>query len=311
MRIGIIGAGIAGLACATRLTGVGHDVVLFDKGRGPGGRLSTRRLATDAGEIGFDHGAQYMTARDPAFVAQIERWAAAGHAARWPAAGNDAWVGTPAMNAPVRALAAPLDVRWHRRVDRVVRAGQDWVFEGDGVDAGRFDAAIVAVPAEQAGPLVEAGRPDWAAQARATPSAPCWTVMAAYDRPLPIAADRLTDLGIIASAIRNSAKPGRADPEAWVLQASGDWSARHIEDDPAMVERALTAAFANATDVGLPSPMATSTHRWRYAKSGRLGQDALWDGGLRLGVCGDWLLGGRVEAAWLSGDRLAGRISTG
>ena len=311
MRIGIIGAGIAGLACATRLTGAGQDVVLFDKGRGPGGRLSTRRLATDSGEIGFDHGAQYMTARDPAFVAQIERWVAAGHAARWPAAGDDAWVGTPAMNAPVRALAAPLDVRWHRRVDRVVRAGHDWVFEGDGVDGGRFDAAIVAVPAEQAGPLVEAGRPDWAAQARATPSAPCWTVMAAYDRPLPIAADRLTDLGIIASAIRNSAKPGRADPEAWVLQASGDWSARHIEDDPAMVERALTAAFADATDVGLPSPMATSTHRWRYAKSGRLGQDALWDGGLRLGVCGDWLLGGRVEAAWLSGDRLAGRISAG
>jgi len=192
-----------------------------------------------------------------------------------------------------------------------VRAGQDWVFEGDGVDGGRFDAAIVAVPAEQAGPLVEAGRPDWAAQARATPSAPCWTVMAAYDRPLPIAADRLTDLGIIASAIRNSAKPGRADPEAWVLQASGDWSARHIEDDPAVVERALTAAFADATDVGLPSPAVISTHRWRYAKSGRLGQDALWDGGLRLGVCGDWLLGGRVEAAWLSGDRLAGRISTG
>ena len=311
MRIGIIGAGIAGLACATRLTGVGHDVVLFDKGRGPGGRLSTRRLATDAGEIGFDHGAQYMTARHPAFVAQVERWAAAGHAARWLAAGDDAWVGTPAMNAPVRALAAPLDVRWHRRVDRVARAGQDWVFEGDGVDAGRFDAASVAVPAEQAGPLVEAGRPDWAAQARATPSAPCWTVMAAYDRPLPIAADRLTDLGIIASAIRNSAKPGRADPEAWVLQASGDWSARHIEDDPAVVERALTAAFADATDVGLPSPVVTSTHRWRYAKSGRLGQDALWDGGLRLGVCGDWLLGGRVEAAWLSGDRLAGRISTG
>jgi predicted NAD/FAD-dependent oxidoreductase len=311
VRIGIIGAGIAGLACATRLTGAGHDVVLFDKGRGPGGRLSTRRLATDAGEIGFDHGAQYMTARHPAFVAQVERWAAAGHAARWLAAGDDAWVGTPAMNAPVRALAAPLDVRWHRRVDRVVRAGQEWVFEGDGVDGGRFDAAIVAVPAEQAGPLVEAGRPDWAAQARATPSAPCWTVMAAYDRPLPIAADRLTDLGIIASAIRNSAKPGRADPEAWVLQASGDWSARHIEDDPAVVERALTAAFADATDVGLPSPAVTSTHRWRYAKSGRLGQDALWDGGLRLGVCGDWLLGGRVEAAWLSGDRLAGRISTG
>ena len=309
MRIGIVGAGMAGLSCATALVEAGHDVVVFDKGRGPGGRMSTRRLTTDLGEIGFDHGAQYVTARDPAFVARIERWADSGHVAHWAAAGDDAWVGTPAMNAPIRDLTAHLDVRWHRRIDRLTRTVDGWTCHGDDVEATPFDGVVVAVPAEQVVPLVQAHRPDWAEQARATPSDPCWTVMAAYDRRLPIEADRLTDRGIIASAVRNSSKPGRAGAEAWVLQATAAWSTRHIEDDPASVEGALIAAFAADSGVDLPSPVATSAHRWRYAKSGRLGQDALWDGAQRLGVCGDWLPGSRVEAAWLSGRRLAGMVA--
>ena len=305
MRIGIVGAGISGLSCATLLVERGHDVVLFDKGRGPGGRMSTRRLTTSLGEIGFDHGAQYMTARDPAFVAQVERWSESGYVARWIPAGDDGWVGTPAMNAPVRALASRLDVRWRCRVDEMTHATDGWTFHGDGIDSAPFDGVIIAVPAEQVVSLLDAHRPDWAGLALVTPSDPCWTVMAAYGARLPIGPDRLTDRGIIASAVRDSAKPGRGDAEAWVLQATGAWSSTHIEDDPDVVELELLKAFAAGIARDLPRPIATSVHRWRYAKSGRLGQDALWDGSRRVGVCGHWLLGGRIEVAWLSGRRLA------
>jgi predicted NAD/FAD-dependent oxidoreductase len=304
-RIGIVGAGMAGLSCATLLAAAGYRVVLFDKGRGPGGRMATRRVATELGEVVFDHGAQYLTARGPDFVTQVERWRDAGHVARWPAAGADAWVGTPAMNAPIRDLAAAQDVHWHRRVDRIARTDRGWRFHGDDIDAAPFDVAIVAVPAEQVAPLVRAHRPDWAAQAQATPSDPCWTVMAAYRDHLTVGPDRLTDRGILASAVRNAAKPDRADIEAWVLQADANWSAAHIEDDPESVQQALLAAFAAETGCDLPAPLATSVHRWRYAKSGRLGRDALWDDALHLGVCGDWLIGARIEAAWQSGRRLA------
>ncbi len=102
MRIGIVGAGIAGLACAHRLAGRGHDVVLFDKGRGPGGRMSTRRVQTPGGEAHFDHGAQYFTVRDDDFAQQVSAWIDDGVVAPWPAAGSGAYVGVPAMNSPVR-----------------------------------------------------------------------------------------------------------------------------------------------------------------------------------------------------------------
>ena len=96
MRIAIVGAGIAGLSCAHALQADGNTVTVFDKGRGPGGRMATRRVDTALGTIAFDHGAQYFTARDPAFVQTVVRWSEESVAARWPAAGDDAWVGTPA-----------------------------------------------------------------------------------------------------------------------------------------------------------------------------------------------------------------------
>ena len=303
MRVAIIGAGMAGLACAERLRAGGHAVTAWDKGRGPGGRMATRRMDTPAGPVSFDHGAQYFTARDPDFAGRVAGWAAEGHAARWPAAGPDAWVGTPGMNAPIRAMAAAGDVRFGVRIDALVRTAQGWGVRGDGVAEDGYDAVVIAVPAEQVAALAGVHAPAFAAQAQAVRSAPCWTLMAAFAAPLPFAADVIRGQGIIDWAARNSAKPGRGGPEAWVLHATPDWSTAHLEEDAAAVLPRLLAALGQATGASLPPPIVAAAHRWRYARAGSLGCDALWNGS--LGLCGDWLAGPRVEAAWLSGRRLA------
>jgi renalase len=300
MKIAIVGAGMAGLSCAEALRAAGLEVTLFDKGRAPGGRMSTRRMPTPAGEAGFDHGAQYFTARDPAFRALVEQWHAIGLAAPWPAAGADAWVGIPTMNAPAKHLAAALDVRCQVQVASLEREGSSWHVGG-----GVFDGVLVAVPAEQAGPLLQQWSPHFAALAVQTLSAPCWTVMAAFAESLPITADVLREDGIIGWAARNSAKPGRSGPESWVIQAGPDWSRANLEQDPAAIVAPLLHAFAERAGIPLPDPSAAAAHRWRYARSGTAGEGSLWDTGLRLGVCGDWLLAPRVEAAWLSGRQLA------
>jgi renalase len=176
----------------------------------------------------------------------------------------------------------------------------DWSIDGE-----RFDAAIVAVPAEQVEPLVIVHDAAVADAARSAVSDPCWTVMAAFDGVVPIDTDRLTDVGIIGSAVRNSAKPGRTGPEAWVLQANADWSRVHLEDEREMVEQTLLEAFVDHIDGGMPALIATRAHRWRYAKAKALNGKAFWNADIRLGACGDWLFGPRIEAAWLSGQKLA------
>ncbi|MDM7957260.1 NAD(P)/FAD-dependent oxidoreductase [Blastomonas sp.] len=305
MKIAIIGAGLAGLSAAAALQRAGHDIVLFDKARGPGGRMSTRRVETAQDMAFFDHGAQYFTARDADFAAEVARWEAAGTAARWPAAGDDAWVGTPGMNGIIKALAAGHDVRWNCRIETIARDGTLWqLAHADGVETA--DAVIVAVPAEQVGDLVAAHQAEWAGLAQATRSQPCWTVMAAFDARVEFAADSLRNCGAIGWAARNSAKPGRSGPESWVVQGSPDWSAEHLEDDGDAVIARLLAELAEAVGEGLPGILAVQAHRWRYAMSGAAGKTALWDGSLRLGLCGDWLIGPRIENAWVSGRALAG-----
>ena len=308
MQIAIVGAGLAGLACAAALDAAGHRVTLFDKARGVGGRMSTRRVATACGEAGFDHGAQYLTARDAGFRAQVRSWSEAGLVAPWPAAGADAFVGTPTMNAPLRHLSARLDVRASQRIDRLARASGAWHLHGDGTVAGPFDTVVVALPAEQAAILLRDVEAAFAGRAAATRSMPCWTVMAAFAERLPVAADVLRDRGAVGWAARNSAKPGRSGPEAWVVQAGPDWSAAHLEDAPDAVLRELLSAFAGILDVVLPAPLAASAHRWRYSRSGAAGDGLLWSPEQHLGVCGDWLLGPWVECAWLSGTRLADAV---
>ncbi len=308
MKSAIIGAGMAGLACAESLRAGGVEVTLFDKGRHPAGRLSTRRVETRLGPAAFDHGAQYFTARDPAFRARVQRWSQRELAAPWLAAGEDAWVGTPGMSAPAAEMAEHLDVRWSTRIAAVTRRDGLWHLAAEGLAGSGFDTVVVAVPAEQVAALVASFAPAMAALAGRTPSQPCWTLMASFAEALPISADVLARRGDVAWAARNSAKAGRSGPEAWVVQASADWSREHLEEDGGTVAAALLRAFGEAAGIALPHPLSLDAHRWRYAKSGAAGVRFSWDATQRLGICGDWLIGPRVEAAWMSGTALATAI---
>lgn len=307
MRIVIIGAGMSGLACAQALEQMGHEVALFDKGRGPGGRMSTRRVAVDEAQIAFDHGAQFFTARDPAFRVQVEQWHKGGLVAPWPAARADAWVGTPGMNAPVAHMASAHNARFASHAMGLVREGAEWrVLLNDGTRHGPYDAAVLALPAEQAAAFLGTYDLTMAACAIAARSQPCWTAMIAFAERLPIAVDVLPPSGPVGWAARNSAKPGRPATEAWVVQASPAWSTEHLEDDAAQVAAHLADWLAGqAGGAPLPVRLHLSAHRWRYAVAQRSPKGALWNAKLRLGACGDWLLGPRIELAWLSGTRLA------
>lgn len=307
MDIGIIGAGMAGLACGAALTEGGHSVRLFDKGRGPGGRMSTRRMSVDGAEYAFDHGAQYITAQDPRFRAQLALWESEGVIARWPAAGDDAFVGTPGMNAPVKAMAEKANVAFMTRIASIRREGKAaWLLREDGEVEGPFDAVIVAVPAEQAAPLLTAHVPAMAEAASAVISLPCWTLMAAFAARID-ASDCLRNAGPIGWAARNSAKPGRGDGECWVVQGSPQWSAENLECEPAEAQAMLLAALGDALGA-LPAVISASAHRWRYSSVPVSDAGALWDDASMIGACGDWLLGPRVEQAYLSGIMLAERI---
>ncbi|MBB3033150.1 NAD(P)/FAD-dependent oxidoreductase [Alteriqipengyuania lutimaris] len=303
MRIAIIGAGMAGLSCAVQLREAGHAVSVFDKGRGPGGRMATRRMEHEGETFAFDHGAQYFTAREIAFQARVRAWEAEGIVAAWPAAKEGAWVGTPSMNAPIHAMAEEAGAIFGTRIHALERVGHQWRLAGAS-DEEMFDAVVVAVPAEQVAPLLASHAPDLAEDARDVTSEPCWTAMVAFEGRVD-APDTLSEAGAIGWAARNSAKPGRdAEQECWVIQANPRWSRAQLEREAENVGEELLAHFARAVG-DLPAVLFRTAHRWRYAMCEKNDAGALWDADLRIGVCGDWLSGPRVENAFLSGLELA------
>ncbi len=338
-EIAVIGAGIAGIACARTLVQAGHKVTVFEKSRGAGGRMSTR--TSEFG--GFDHGAQYFTVRDARFEKAlaispelVRRWSAntvrildeAGRVVASSLPPKEAhWVATPGMSALVRQWAKPLvaktQLHFETQVTRIQTdslAPKRWQLQTEGPGAttsvhSGFDAVIMAVPSVQAQALLlssQIAKPLMGEIAKVS-VAPCWTLMLAFPQAVQPA---LAHLGPqwnaarsthhrIAWLARESSKPGRGPIERWTVQASPEWSERHLEDDAERVKAKLLKAFTEVTGIRAQPPYA-EVHRWRYAQTTEpLGKSHLWDAKLGIGACGDWCLGHRVEDGFVSGLELA------
>ena len=335
----VIGAGIAGVACARTLVQAGHRVTVLEKSAGLGGRMATRSSAFGT----FDHGAQYFTVRDPRFVKALEtvpnlckRWSAntvrvLDELGRVAAAGLTAreshWVPTPGMNALVKAWAKPLEHGQQFESKTKVTAIEadslnpsQWQLRTMGADDSQhvysgFDGVLLAIPAAQARNLLAGLKTTsaMAAQLDTVKVAPCWTLMLAFPQAMQ---PNLSALGPqwnaarsthhrIAWLARESSKPGRGAVERWTVQASAAWSQEHLQDNPQRVQDKLLKAFSEITGIRA-EPAHIDTARWLYAQTTQpLGKSHLWDVKSGIGLCGDWCIGHRVEDAFVSGLELA------
>lgn len=306
--VAVIGAGIAGLACANQLKANGIAVTLFDKARGGGGRLSTRRVTTARGEIAFDIGATHFTVRGAAFAKCVEQWQKAGLATPWPAAGKDSWIGTPSMNAPIKAEAALHDVSWCTQIIGLARTDQGWYLHSRHDRFGPYDSVILAVPGEQAAPLLSLHDFSMARQAVKARSRSVWTAMFAFDSPVSgLRNFNRCDPPII-FAVRGNARPGRSPIEHWTVQADWNWSEAHIDRSTEEVAADLLCEFEKAVGAELPATIFASAHRWRFAQPEGGNRGVSWNSDIKIGACGDWLTHGFVELAWVSGDALGQTI---
>ena len=326
LQVAIVGAGVAGAAAARAIADAGRGRTRCRRGRGPGGRLSTRRY----GEVAFDHGAQYFTVRDERFARVARAFWHEGLLAEWKGAvpvigplteaarrvseGKDARVvATPGMSALIERMLAGAATRFATPVERIVRDSDALRLHGaQEAPLGRYDAVVVAVPAPQAATLVAPVSQELASRIEAARMDPCWAAMLHFDAALGVSwPAAVSTTGPLAWLANDTSKPGRPGAgESWVLHASPEWSRAHLEEPAEEVLRLLLEAFFTTTALPPRAPAFARAHRWRYARTAvALGEPCLWDPAARLAVCGDWCLGARVEAAFLSGSAAAGRIN--
>lgn len=307
-RIAVIGAGLAAVACASRLQ---HEfripAVIFEKSRGRGGRCATKRTADG---LLVDHGAQYFTIRDPLFSSTVHQ--ACGDALLSITApitspdgttipGEPRWYHRDGNSRLARDLGPDLDVRSATEISRCEPLDHSWLVNGE-----RFDAVVSTAPLPQSYRIL--GLSDAPPQ-----YIPCLTLILSLQGP---------PTGRAASdyAVRDRSGPLEwsacenhkltriaSDRTVFVSQASEAFSREFLEADPAIWAAALTDLTVRTWNVNPADIIERFTHRWRYA---RIASPATLPP-LPPGAffAGDATSASRIESAWLNGRETAARVA--
>jgi renalase len=334
--VAIIGAGMAGLMAATALQARGYSAVVLDKGRGVGGRMSTRRID----DLSLDHGAQYVTASDPAFAKQLDQWRHDGLIRSWfdqlpvmdeqgtltiaAMADKPRFIPTgKGMSAWPKALAQSLTTKTSWRVSRLELTCNGWTVWGEVLGSDQFEALqaralIITSPLPQTLDLFANSdidlQPDQHQTLSAIDYSPCWSVMVVADKaqvtlPAPGGFKGYgtgEPIGWVADNTQKYNLP--SNKAALTIQAGPQWSQDHLEATPEQVWGQLRPHCAPFL-----APTAKveqwQAHRWRYAfpvnpladcATMRVAQVPLcWLAGDAFGTLAE--RGGKVETAALSG----------
>lgn len=320
MNVAIVGAGLAGLTAARALVQAGHEVVVFDKGRSPGGRLATRRI----GAARLDHGAQFFTVRSDAFAAEVQRWRDDGLVFEWcrgfASSGSADRVGDGypryavhgGMNALAKHLARGLDVRCDSLVFSLHRSpgagGGEWEVKLDDASVLRADALVVTCPLPQTASLL--------ISAEVAVPETLWRT--SYDRTLCLLAvvsgpTAIPEPGGVQGAdgftfIADNHRKGISDVHAVTFHADPAWSEAHWDIEPHQAHR-LLIELAQPW-LGEATVLDSQLKRWRFATPRTIWPTPTWqpDGAGGVAVAGDAFAGPRVEGAALSGSAAAAAL---
>lgn len=320
MRVAVIGAGIAGLACARELARHGIHAAVFEATSELGGRCATVRL----GPYVFDSGATSIAPRQmsiaqvmlqelpqddlvlvekPIYIHQFGRIAP----------GDPTRNGTPRYcyrsgNQQLAALLADgLDIRLDSPIDKEsILTRTDYQIAGE-----RFSHVVVTPPVAQAIELLRAlgeGRGLGNIYYR-----PCISVLLGYDKPIgPLPYHAILNPEqrhpLTWVSIENAKSPDRA-PEghtAMVAQMNVAFSREYMEAEDATIVTETVDHVSRLFGSDFREAQACKVVRWPYSQPETAAVfDAVNRPQDRVLIASDGVTAGRVEYAFEAGTRVA------
>ena len=324
MQIAIIGAGLSGLTAANNLKNHA-EITIFEKARDVGGRMSNRC----AKPYFFDHGAQFFSAQTNEFKAFIAPMITDGIMNSWNARfaeiegraiirerrWNDDYphyVGVPGMSSIAKHLSNGMNLKLETRVQSMSKQMSKWSLADDqGHSLGEYDWVISAIPAEQAAGLLPSSLPLYP-EVSSIKMEGCFSMMLGFDQALPLEFDSALVRGEDISWISvNSSKFDRKGGFCLLVHSTNSWADAHRNDDREEIMHYLCLQTSLVIGHDVRKADHKTIHGWHYANAKkRTGDTHFIDTNENIGVCGDWCIQGRVEAAFTSGFDLGKRILT-
>ena len=323
----IVGAGLCGLHAAARLQAAGRSVLVLEKSRGLGGRAATRRWNNRP----VDHGAQFFTAKNPEFIAQVARWMEAGVCHEWTRGlhrfsggqlhepmdrSHPRYACRAGMASLGRTLGDPLGdiVRRESKVSRLAVVDGQWQVTLEDGRLLQSRSVLLTPPPAQSRALLAETVPMVAQELNRHRSWPCLAMAACFSRTeLPWQGIQAPDDEVLTWIGHDTSKRPELHPGHTILMlhAAPSFSIANADAPEGEIAAALLRRASEMTSLDWSSPHEIFLQRWRHALPT---SDATPSGPIThtfpapLVVAGDWCAGGRIEGAWLAGCDAAERL---
>ena len=217
------------------------------------------------------------------------------------------YVGSPKNCSLAEHLAAELNILTQERIVQIRYTKKGWfIINQDNKEHGPFPRLILTLPPEQ---LYELLPKRLSIPGHKVQSHPQHALMMRFKEPLNIDLEAIHfQHPVLYWFCKESSKPRRSSLHQWTLLTNPSWSSNHVEQDPESLVSELCTELSKALQIPI-TPEQHQIHRWRYAQADNpLHIGSWWNEEYQIGACGDWLHGGSIEGAFLSGVHLAGRI---
>lgn len=335
MIIAIVGAGLAGLTAGKILAQKGHEVIVLEKSRGYGGRLSTR-YAGEQNHIKLDHGASYIEKGGSLFSEFIDELSGKGILTPWtdsfafvneegffeshPSRENkQIYAATNGMNSIGQYLSRWVDVRQNTRVSGITmvapgaRRKRPWIINLEDASVLEADALILATPAIQASGLLQTAQDETPVRALHALTSTirydsAFTAMLGYgQREIPAWKGIHCSHKVLSFVSNESSKRDNGELTL-VVQATKEYSYENRDTDPAVVKQEIIEAISENLGQWAGIPDWSQVHFWRYAQPvNHLNMPYLESSQdyAPLALVGDYFDGNSMEAAYVSGRKLA------
>ncbi len=332
----VVGAGVAGLACAGELGRRRVSAVVLERSRGVGGRCATRRLP-DGQPV--DHGVPFFHTRSHEFGVALNALGEEGKLHGWPVdvrgrrlacqrtaftAGSKRWARAEGVNAFPRHLARDLDVRLHSRVVALAEQGDRLAVVMQ--DGSRLAApfVVLALPLSESAALAGALAADWPgaaaplARLAAIEMVSTVALIAGYATP---AFDALFEMWypiettMVHMISHDSAKRPKPRQEVLVLHGRPRFSSDSLARPAAEWSADLLWEAGELLGRWATRPAWTQTHVWHHSRvspGDRLEDPVGLESphGGRLALIGEGFASvGGLEGAYLSGIQMAEQIA--
>ena len=317
----VIGSGISGATIANLLNKK-FQVNLYDKGRGPGGRASFKRIK---GQIGFDHGAQYFSPKTIEFKKFTNRLIKIKILKKW--SGNHVFlnpkrkenkkhikiIGKKGNNDICKFLLKKVRCFYQSEVKKIYYKKKLWFLLFTDGKIRTYKNIILTCPFPQLKKLSEKFINNSFIKKKLKMDANITVMIAIKKNKVSPCSFFFDDPVLGWAGNENTKKRFKSKYDLWTLQRTFKGANRNIDKNRKNLKKnskILIDKFFKLTKIEKTKVIFSINHGWKYSSNSKPFRiRSYWDPQKKIGVCADWFIGPRLESGWISAHDLFKKIN--